>query len=124
MDKNDLNIIVANKIDKYQLVINKGNNDRIDSYMRFLVYEEGEEIIDPLTKRSLGYLEKPKGFFKVFHIQDNMTILISELKKDKTSRINSIILNNLNEEIDVEHVLLSQIKIGDKVKIINKLRNT
>lgn len=111
------NIYIAKKIDNYQIVINKGNKDDINSNMRFLVYEEGEKIIDPNTNESLGNLEIPKGFFKVQHIQEKMTTLISELKKDK--RI--IPSFDVFGERDLEKDLLDSIKIGDKVKIVNEI---
>jgi hypothetical protein len=118
MDKQISNIVVADKIDNFQIVINKGKEDYIDNYMRFLVYEEGKEIIDPSTNKSLGKLEIPKGFFKVQHIQDKMTILVSELKKEKNLFSAMLIINN---EVDVVRDLLSKIKVGDKVKIVNKI---
>lgn len=111
------NILVASKLDDFQIVINKGLNDGIDSYMRFLVYEEGQEIFDPQNKKSLGKLEIPKGFFKVQHIQNQMTILVSELKKEKNILQFSLVI----KEVDVEKELLSKIKVGDSVKIVNKL---
>lgn len=117
MDKKFNNILVASKIDDFQIVINKGAENHIDSSMRFLVYEEGQEIFDPHTSQSLGYLEIPKGFFKVQHIQDKMTILVSELKKEKKLFNLPIIM----QELDVEKDLLSSIKTGDKVKIVNKI---
>ncbi|WP_264529313.1 hypothetical protein [Flavobacterium sp. N502540] len=118
MDKEITDIVVASKIDDYTIVINKGLKDFINSNMRFLVYQEGNEIIDPSTNNSLGKLEIPKGFFKVLHIQDSMTILVSELKKEKSM---FQVLNNVYKEIDIEQDLLSKITLGDKVKIVNKL---
>jgi len=117
MDKNLINILVASKIDDFQIIINKGSDDNVDSFMRFLVYEEGKEILDPHSKKSLGKLEIPKGFFKVQHIQEKMTVLVSELKKDK----NLFQLPLLIKELDVEKDLLTRIKIGDRVKIVNQL---
>lgn len=117
MDKFISNIVVASKIDDFQIVINKGQNDNIDTYMRFLVYEEGNEVFDPTNNKSLGKLEVPKGFFKVQHIQDNMTVLVSELRKEKSF----FPTFQAYKEMDVEKDLLSKIKIGDKVKIVNKI---
>jgi len=111
------NILVASKIDDFQIVINKGYDDGVGSYMRFLVYEQGQEIFDPHSKKSLGKLEIPKGFFKVQHVQDKMTVLVSELKKEK----NLFQITVLVKELDVEKELLSKIKIGDSVKIVNQL---
>ena len=110
-------IYIVKKIDNYQIVINKGLDDEINSYMRFLVYEEGEEIIDPNTNLSLGKLEIPKGFFKVQHIQQKMTTLISELKKERKLIPTFEIFN----EIDADKDLLNSIKVGDKVKVVNEI---
>lgn len=115
MYKNQINVV--SKIDNYQIVINKGTLDKINSYMRFLVYEEGKEIFDPETKESLGVLEIPKGIFKVFHIQDKMTVLVSVLTKDSTMAK----FQAFTSGIDPEKDLLSKIQIGDKVKIINEI---
>ncbi|MBU3660695.1 MAG: hypothetical protein FGM14_12525 [Flavobacteriales bacterium] len=109
-------IRVVSKIDNYQIVINRGAQDKVNSFMRFLVYKEGNEIFDPLTKQSLGFLEIPKGIFKVFHIQDKMTVLVSTLKKDNKLMAFQAFSNG----IDIEKDLLFSIQIGDKVKIINE----
>lgn len=114
MDKEQ--IYVVSKIDDYQIVINKGEENEINSYMRFLVYEEGEEVFDPKTKESLGVLEIPKGTFKVLHIQEKMSVLISTLKKD--NKITSF--HAFTSGIDPEKELLKSIRIGDKVKVINE----
>lgn len=108
-------IVVAQKIDTDVIVINKGKKDNIDDWMRFLVYEEADEVIDPITKESLGKLEKPKGYFTVQHIQEKMTILVSELKRE--NNVFSIAL--LKPDISVERDILKSIQIGDKVKIVN-----
>lgn len=110
-----IDIRVASKIEVDKIVINKGKNDGIEEAMRFLVYKDGDEIFDPVTKKSLGILENPKGTFRILHVQDTMTILLSELK-----RPSNIALNFASSfgEIDVERELLKSIKVGDKVKII------
>ncbi len=114
MDKM-LDIRVAKIIETDKIVINKGAIDGIEEGMRFLVYEEGDEILDPVTKKSLGKLENPKGTFKVIHLQEKITILLSELK-----RPNKLLLSfNQFTDVDAERDLLKTIKIGDKVKKIN-----
>jgi hypothetical protein len=115
MDNKQINVV--SKIDNFQIVINRGKEDKINSYMRFLVYEEGTEIFDPITKKSLGVLEIPKGIFKVFHIQEKMTVLVSVLKKPH--RITAF--QTLTDGIDPENYMLSTVSIGDKVKIINEI---
>jgi hypothetical protein len=114
MDKG-IDIRVANKIEIDKIVINKGEKDGIEEYMRFLVYEEGEQITDPITKKNLGMLENPKGIFKAIHIQENMTILLSELKRPHG------FVRAIEQwgDISAERDILKTIKVGDKVKIIN-----
>ena len=112
--KTDIRVIKIIETDK--IVINKGLNDKINSNMEFLVYVEGEEIIDPFSNENLGTLENPKGTFKPIHIQDKMTILISKVK-----RPNKIALTlSAFGDMDAEYELLKTIKIGDKVKILNE----
>lgn len=109
----DIRIVKILEVDK--IVINKGSKDDVHDSMRFLVYEEGDEITDPVTNKSLGVLENPKGTFKIVHIQENMTILISELK-----RPNKLALTlSQFADVDAERDLLKTIKVGDKVKVIN-----
>jgi len=109
------NIQVAKIIETDKIVINKGIDDGIEEGMRFLVYQEGDEIIDPVTKKSLGTLENPKGTFKVIHLQEKMSILLCELKRPNKLMQNFAEFSN----IDAERDLLKTIKVGDKVKKIN-----
>ena len=38
----------------YAIIINKGYEDGVEEDMRFLIYEEGDEIKDPDTNESPG----------------------------------------------------------------------
>ena len=59
-------IRVASVLSDTQLVLNIGEQDGIDPQMRFLVYGISEEqIIDPVTKEPLGYLELVRGTGRV-----------------------------------------------------------
>lgn len=74
-------------IDKYKLVINKGSQDGVSVYDRFLIYHLGEKMIDPDTKENLGTLELVCGEGKPEHIQDHITTLVTakeSVKKTKT----------------------------------------
>ncbi len=115
MDK-DIDIRVAEIIKEGKIVINKGSIDNIEKYMEFVVYEEGDEITDPLTKKKLGRLENPKGIFKPIHIQEKMSVLITLLK-----RPSKLLSFSAFVEQDAEIELLKTIKIGDKVKVINAI---
>jgi hypothetical protein len=116
IEKMDIRVAKILEVDK--IVINKGKNDSIDEHMEFLVYEEGEEILDPVSGESLGVLENPKGAFKAIHIQDNMSILLSKTKRPNKIAVSFAVFSG---EVDAERDLLKNIKIGDKVKITNKI---
>jgi hypothetical protein len=60
-------------LDPYHIVINLGIKDGIKEDMKFIVYEEGDEIIDPETKNSLGKLENVKAKVKISHVQELMS---------------------------------------------------
>ncbi len=114
------NIVVANIITTGQIVINKGLKDGIYDSMEFVVYELGPEIFDPLSNKSLGTLEKPKGKFRVLSIQSQITTLISKKNVNRTAGATLGLINAIKMPDDDEVVLLKSIKVGDKVKIINE----
>ncbi len=113
--KKALDVRVAQILEVDKIVINIGSDDNVIHNDRFLVYDEGVEIIDPTSGDSLGKLENPKGFFKVLHIQQKMSTLISELNRPKRSTL----MFPSFLEVDTERDLLSSIKVGDKVKFID-----
>jgi hypothetical protein len=78
-EKPDLqSILVAKVLDEYTLVINRGSNQGVKEGQRFLIYElSNEEVKDPATEESLGYLEIVKGIGKVTHVQDRLSTLVS-----------------------------------------------
>lgn len=110
-----MDIRVASIIDLGEIVINKGLKDDILEQMEFLVYEIGNEIIDPITKESLGKLEIPKGKFRVSHIQDRMTVLLSNYRPNS-----NLFGMQTFGKLDTELEKLRNINVGDKVKIVNE----
>jgi hypothetical protein len=70
---------VAKVIDQYKLVINKGSIDGIRESQRMLVYYiDNEEIKDPDTGKSLGYLEFVRGTGKIIFVKEEYSILESD----------------------------------------------
>jgi len=65
-------------IDAYRLVINKGSEDGVKNNDRFIILEKGEELFDPDTNESLGFLEIPKLKMKIIHIQEKNSVLESD----------------------------------------------
>ena len=56
---------VAEIIDEYTVVINRGHEHGVEEDMRFVIYEPGEEIKDPDTGESLGKFEYVKAKVRV-----------------------------------------------------------
>ena len=80
---------VVQVIDDYELVINKGTVDGIQNGDRFLIFAIGEEIFDPQTQESLGFLETVRGRTTVVHTQAKMSTLrsITEVEVGSGRRI-------------------------------------
>lgn len=121
--------IVVKVIDDHKVVINKGARDNIKEGQRFLLYKlEEEEIKDPTTGKSLGYLEVVKGTGKVTHVQERMSTIESDKrgepsKKTIIKRISPILFfpAQQHEETAVssgDFVPFEQPDIGDKAKPI------
>jgi hypothetical protein len=68
---------VAHVLNRFEVVINKGQADGIRLGMNFLIFGEGPEIRDPVTGQSLGPLEILRGHGKVTHIQDRLATVRS-----------------------------------------------
>lgn len=124
---------VAKVIDDYKLVINRGSEHRIEEGQRMLVYcISDEDIKDPNTGESLGFLELVRGTGKIIFVQDKISILES----DKTIDLSSISgLQNTTHNItiktnSIDHLYIGQIsehsnlipfdnpQVGDLVKPI------
>lgn len=113
-------------LDSKTVVINKGSIDGIIENDKFLIYNIGEEIIDPDTKESLGNLELVCGEAKVTHVQEKISTLKSS-KIEEISNSKKIIRNGMSslfgstEEIEnpiFKTVDFIDVKVGSLVKKI------
>ena len=119
---------IARIIDPYKLAINRGAEHGIRLGQRFLVYNlSEEEILDPITHESLGYLEIVKGTGKVIHVQEKMATIESDqteiANRTITRRghpyIPSAALGDAVEEIVSPRKLpFDSAQVGDSVKPI------
>lgn len=112
---------VAQIVDEYTIVINKGTKNKIFKGDIFLIYRLGDEIIDPDTKENLGNLEIVVGMGKVEHVQDTIATLTScKTKKTKSKTIKKLPWSMGTEEIIEEPEILpfNAPQIGDLVKKI------
>ena len=79
---------IAKIIDEYTVIINRGALDDIKQGQRFLLYRlSEEEMKDPISGKSLGYLEMVKGTGKVIHVQERMSTIESDKTKPSERRI-------------------------------------
>jgi len=58
----------------HEVVINKGRSDGVNYDMEFVIYEEGDPVIDPETREVLDRLEIVKNRVYVTHLQSHICI--------------------------------------------------
>jgi len=118
---------VVKIIDDFRVVINRGSLHKVRLGQKFLIYRlSNEEIKDPESGESLGYLELVMGRGKVIHVQEKMSTLYSDTLKvsalvRKLSRPPVPSLFQPIEEIiesPAEKKPFVGIEIGDKAKPI------
>jgi len=126
IDKNGLPIGNGQVATQYEedileVVISAGADHGVTEEMRFVIYEEGEELFDPVNQQSLGRFEIVKGQARVVHLQDKM----SKLRSSNTKRVlrnplglSSVITktSSSQSEYKVVAVPFRGVKIGDKVR--------
>ena len=116
---------VANIINEYKIVINRGNEHNIRLGQRFLIYSlSDEEIIDPITNEPLGYLEIVKGTGKVINVQERISVIesdkteISNRKIIKKGSLYSFLGDAVEEIESPQRVPFELVQVGDKAKPI------
>lgn len=119
---------VAKIIDNYKLVINRGSEHGIQEGQRMLVYNiDEEDIKDPITGESLGYLEIVRGTGKVIYLQEKISILdsdtilpILEHYHKKLSDLNKK-YEELSKSLSTKPIVLDPLKpIRDEKELISK----
>lgn len=82
----------------YEVVINKGSDHGVGIGDKFIIYKLSDEVIDPDTNQSLGFLEDIKGTGVVTHIQEKIATLESNdyiKESDKTEIVKTKKNNSL-----------------------------
>ncbi len=73
---------VAHVINPSQIVMNRGSIHDVKLGQRMLIYRTGDqEIKDPESGESLGYLERVKGTGQVIHVQEKICTVESDQRK-------------------------------------------
>ena len=120
---------IATILNDYKVVINAGAENGVCTGQRYLIYAlSDDEILDPDTGKSLGYLEIVKGTGIVTHVQNNMATLESDTYKNFSTKYrkptNAILkpyFSSPSEEIETERrqMPFDDPDIGDFVKQVN-----
>ena len=76
---------IARILDPTTMIINRGTNHGVKNGMTFIIFEEGEEVIDPDTGESLGKYELVKGTVEVTNAQENMSQVSPPVKNSTKS---------------------------------------
>lgn len=108
---------VVRIVDGNNIIINAGSLDGLSKFAEFKIFEDGDEIRDPITHESLGKLEKEKDIVEVCELMDKMCVCKKKLQ-DPFKDFGDDMLNV--EESEIKGGLKSDnpIKVGDKAKCI------
>lgn len=108
---------VVRIIDGNNIIINAGSEDGLTIKGEFKIFEDGDEIKDPITNDSLGKLEKVKDIVEVYELMDKMCIC----RKKAQNPFDGFGDDLLNvDEAEIKGGLVSDepIKVGDKAKCL------
>ncbi len=119
-------IVVIKVKSDTSLAINIGSEHGIKEGDKFLVYHvDSEEMKDPITGESLGFLETVRGTGVAVHVQSKMTTIESnrrEKRRKVVSRPGSggfaLLMGETVEYTEPEVVPFDEPQVGDKVKKI------
>ena len=87
MNKKFDGMVASIQKDGLAVVVNKGSSSGVKVGMHYLIYNKGEEIMDPETNVSLGTLEIVCGKGIVTHVQENMATIKSSEKDTSVSKV-------------------------------------
>ena len=115
-------------LDRYSVVINLGGRNGIKKNMKFIIYEEGDMIKDPVTNADIEKLELVKGEVTVTTVQQMISVAESfEIAKKVYNPL--FVIRDYSQEYEVkerialtkekiEAPIISSIKVGDLVRSI------
>jgi hypothetical protein len=108
---------VAKIISETTVVLAAGSNQGVQLGQKFVIFEPGEEIVDPETQTPLGKLEVVKGRVQVEHVMPNLCTASTDFRRE--TRMRSI---SPYAALNISRVIGSlqepyQIEVGDKLKV-------
>lgn len=115
MEKTNIKVVKVLP-DNENLVINIGSKNGARMGLEFLVYEIGEEIVDPDTGEGLGNLEIIKGRGIITHVQERMSTITS-IENVKETRASVVAILGQSSTSNVVKPFKKP-KVGDLLKPI------
>ncbi|WP_299003734.1 hypothetical protein [uncultured Caulobacter sp.] len=106
--KNLNSLKVAKILDEYRIVLNAGSEDNVTVGMSFVIFNYGDEIVDPDDGSHLGKLEITKGRVKVEYIQEKFCTAKSDIVTTHRHATTGRTFTRTKE--------LEDVKVGDHAK--------
>lgn len=97
-----------------QLLINVGLDAGVKVGDGFVIFELGDEIVDPDSGQSLGQLERVKAQLVVFHAQPLMAQLVPIDERDGEARVLSAVMADTRRHAARKRAPL--LLVGDHVR--------
>lgn len=85
---------IAKIVDETTFLLNVGAQDGVRNGMRFVVFDEGDEVSDPDTGESLGVWEIVKGELIVTNAQERLSMAQTPIKQkaEKTETLSALMV--------------------------------
>lgn len=122
---------IAKIVDESTFLINIGLKEGVQNGMRFVVFDEGEEVTDPDTGEVLGIWEIVKGELVVANVQERLSMVQTPVKKVETPSTLSAMMVEASkgkaeerEHLSVDRTQISgrpapkPISVGDSVRSV------
>lgn len=114
-----------------EVLLNVGKTDGVEEGIEFVVYSQGEPVVDPITGEDLGPLETVKGRVKVTHVMPKMSGASTLTYRITTSPMDQMTAPGWRQWTEIRTRKLSvsedmiepvcedeQVKIGDRVRSV------
>ncbi len=114
-----------------EIVINIGQESGVKLKQKYLVFGIGPDVVDPVSRKSLGRLELLRGRGEVIHVQSKMATLRSIDRKPETQVRKKVIHPTpyigigwanptTTEEIIVSQNEFDRVEVGDFVRLSDR----
>ncbi|MNH49279.1 hypothetical protein D3C73_08510 [compost metagenome] len=115
-DINDLRVAMV--LNAYQVVLNAGSKDGVEAGASYVIFEDGPQIIDPITGNDLGNLEIVKGRVWIHHVNPAHSVAGSDRDPQKTIAAANNPLGSLRT-FSGDASMLARVQVGDRAKRVS-----